>query len=143
MQLTSDAHGAYLRAVEGAFGHEIDYGQLQKLYGEASESEKRYSPATCIGCRRQELIGDPDPKHISTSFVERHNLSVRMTNRALHSADKRLQQENREPLGCGCARLLRIQLHQDPSQFGRHSRHGRWRNGSILGSLRFGSVDRS
>jgi IS1 family transposase len=81
VQLTSDAHGAYLRAVEGAFGHDVDYAQLQKLYGETSESEKRYNPATCIGCKRQEMIGYPDPKHIFTSFVERHNLSVRMTNR--------------------------------------------------------------
>jgi len=81
VQLTSDGHGAYLRAVEGAFGYEVDYAQLQKLYGETGESEKRYSPAQCIGCKRQELIGNPDPKYISTSFVERHNLSVRMTNR--------------------------------------------------------------
>jgi len=81
VQLTSDGHGAYLRAVEGAFGYEVDYAQLQKLYGETSEFEKRYSPAQCIGCKRQELIGAPDPKYISTSFVERHNLSVRMTNR--------------------------------------------------------------
>ncbi len=81
VQLTSDGHSAYLRAVESAFGYEIDYAQLQKLYGENSESEKRYSPAQCIGCKRQELIGLPDPKYISTSFIERHNLSIRMTNR--------------------------------------------------------------
>jgi IS1 family transposase len=81
VQLTSDSHGAYLRAVEGAFGHDIDYAQLQKLYGEGTEPEKRYSPAQCIGCRHQELIGAPDPKHISTSYIERHNLSIRMTNR--------------------------------------------------------------
>jgi hypothetical protein len=67
-------------AVEGAFGHEIDYAQLQKLYGETSESEKRYSPAQCIGCKLQEMIGYSDPWHISTSLIDRHNLSIRMTN---------------------------------------------------------------
>jgi hypothetical protein len=75
------SYGAYLRAVEGAFGSEIEYAPLQKLYGETSESEKRYSPAQCIGCKLESLIGDPDQNHISTSFVERHSLSVRMTNR--------------------------------------------------------------
>jgi hypothetical protein len=56
-------------------------GKFKKLFGETSESEKRYSPAQCIRCKRQELIGYPDAKYISTSYVERHNLSVRMTNR--------------------------------------------------------------
>jgi hypothetical protein len=57
----------------------IDYAMLVKLYGEAPETEKRYSPAQCIGCKRQVVIGNPDPKYISTSFAERQNLSVRMS----------------------------------------------------------------
>jgi hypothetical protein len=54
---------------------------LVKIYGETGESEKRYSPAQCMGCKRESITGNPDPKYISTSYVERHNLSVRMTNR--------------------------------------------------------------
>jgi IS1 family transposase len=79
VQLTSDGHKAYLEAVEGAFGGDVDYAQLVKLYGPASESAKgRYSPAECIGARKQRIEGNPDPKHVSTSFAERSNLSVRM-----------------------------------------------------------------
>jgi IS1 family transposase len=81
VQLTSDGHSAYLGAVAGAFGNDIDYAQLQKIYGESSEPEKRYSPAVCLGCRREPMIGNPNPAYISTSYVERHNLSVRMMNR--------------------------------------------------------------
>ena len=67
VQLTSDGLRAYLEAVEGAFGADIDYAQLVKLYGEAPEAQKRYSPAECIGCRKTRIEGDPDPAHISTS----------------------------------------------------------------------------
>src|ERR1700680_2101252 len=82
IQLTSDGHKAYLEAVEGAFGADVDYAQLVKLYGATSESAKgRYSPAECIGAHKQPIEGDPDPKHISTSYAERSNLSVRMHTR--------------------------------------------------------------
>ncbi|MEJ0077994.1 MAG: IS1 family transposase [Alphaproteobacteria bacterium] len=79
VQLASDGHRAYLEAVEGAFGGDVDYAQLVKLYGQAPESMKgRYSPAECIGARKERIEGSPDPKHISTSFAERQNLTMRM-----------------------------------------------------------------
>ena len=79
VQLTSDGHRAYLEAVEGAFGGDVDYAQLVKLYGNVSDSAKgRYSPAECIGARKERIEGSPDPKHISTSFAERQNLTMRM-----------------------------------------------------------------
>jgi IS1 family transposase len=79
VQLTSDGHRAYLEAVEGAFGGDVDYAQLVKLYGAVSDSAKgRYSPAECIGARKERIEGSPDPKHISTSFAERQNLTMRM-----------------------------------------------------------------
>jgi IS1 family transposase len=79
IQLTTDGHRVYAEAVEDAFGADIDYAMLVKIYGASNDSpESRYSPATCIGCRTGVLAGNPDPKHISTSFVERQNLSMRM-----------------------------------------------------------------
>ena len=85
VQLTSDGHKAYLEAVEGAFGGNVDYAQLVKLYGSEGgvSSEKRYSPAECTGIRKRRVEGHPDPKHVSTSFVERSNLSMRMGNRRM------------------------------------------------------------
>jgi IS1 family transposase len=79
IQLTTDGHRVYADAVEDAFGSEIDYAMLVKIYGASNDNpESRYSPATCIGCRTGVLAGDPDPAHISTSYVERSNLSMRM-----------------------------------------------------------------
>jgi hypothetical protein len=78
VQLTSNGHRAYLEAVEEAFGDDIDYAQLVKLYGNPPEAEKRYSPAECIGAKREMISGNPDPKHVSTSYAERQNLTTRM-----------------------------------------------------------------
>lgn len=79
VQLTSDGLKAYLEAVEGAFGANVDYAQLVKIYGASPESAKgRYSPAECTGIVKTPIEGDPDPKHISTSYVERQNLTMRM-----------------------------------------------------------------
>lgn len=79
IQLTTDGHKAYLQAVEDAFGDDVDYAMLVKLYGNTpSGPETRYSPAECIGARKTKIAGEPDEKHVSTSHVERSNLSLRM-----------------------------------------------------------------
>ncbi len=82
VQLTTDGHRAYLDAVEGVFGADIDYAQLVKIYGtEQLTGETRYSPPKCLGARPHAITGNPDEKHISTSYVERSNLTMRLMNR--------------------------------------------------------------
>ena len=77
-QLTTDGHRMYLEAVEHAFGREVEYAQLIKMYGQDTESEKRYSPAKCIGAEKHVVQGNPDISKVSTSYVERQNLTMRM-----------------------------------------------------------------
>ncbi len=89
VQLTTDGHKAYLNAVEEAFGDDIDYAQLIKLYGNAPEAFKgRYSPAECLGARKLSITGKPDKAHVSTSYVERSNLYDPDAHAAVHAVNQ-------------------------------------------------------
>jgi len=79
VQITADGHKPYLVAVDAAFGSDVDFAQLIKIYGELAEGQKRYSPADCIGTKKSKVIGNPDMCCVSTSFVERQNLTMRMS----------------------------------------------------------------
>ena len=78
VQLSTDGHSAYLEAVEGAFGADVDYAQIIKLYGPTIDKGGRYSPAECTGIRKRRVEGNPDAAHVSTSYVEAHNKTMRM-----------------------------------------------------------------
>jgi IS1 family transposase len=82
-QLTTDGFSPYHQVVDAVFGKEIDYAQLIKIYGGTPGPAGRYSPAACIGAKAKKLIGKPDEKHISTSYAERNNLTIRMQQRRM------------------------------------------------------------
>jgi IS1 family transposase len=83
IQLSTDGHAAYKTAVRLVFGHDVDYGQVMKVYGQDVQEQKRYSPAVCTSCKTIAVVGDPLESQISTSHIERSNLTLRMHNRRM------------------------------------------------------------
>jgi hypothetical protein len=110
VQITADEHRPYLQAIEDEFGDDVDFAQLQKIYGAPRENETCYSPAVCIGCEMKTVAGNPDPKHVSRSYVERQNLVGPHLHAALHAVVERIQPQSRESCGCDCPQLFRLQL---------------------------------
>jgi hypothetical protein len=115
VQMTTDGHKAYLNAIEGAFGAEIDYAQLVKLYGAAPEGAKgRYSPAKCTGIKKTAKIGEPDEKLVSTSYAKRQNLTMRMSMRRFTWLTNGFSKKYEKPLPRASALLRLLQLRPHP-----------------------------
>ena len=129
VQLTTDGLKVYLDAVAGAFGSEgADYAMLVKLYGDAAGSgpEKRYSPAVCTGAKKVPISGMPEKKHVSTSYVERQNLTMRNEHAPVHAADERLLEKDRQPYPRAVALLRVLQLRPSAQDTTHVASDGRW-----------------
>ena len=126
IQLTSDGHRAYLEAVEGAFGADIDYAMLVKIYGASSESAKgRYSPAECIGAQKDRIEGKPDMRtcqHVLQRALQSHDADAQSP---LYSPDERVLQEIREPRAHGRDLCRLVQLDPHPQDAARYAGDGR------------------
>jgi hypothetical protein len=115
VQPTTDGHRVYLEAVESAFNEDIDYAMLSKIYRASGGAETRYSPAVCIGCETKNISGTPDPKHASTSYVERRNLTMRMSMRRFTRLTNAFSKKTHKPRGDGEPILRVLQLRTSPS----------------------------
>ena len=125
VQLTSDGLRLYVDAVEDVFGADVDYAQLVKLYGASGENETRYSPAKCIGCLSKTVTGNPDPKHVSTSYVERAESHDADAHAPVHTADERILKEGREPHPHGGDLRGVLQFHEDSQDAQSDTGYGR------------------
>jgi len=134
VQLTTDGHRPYLEAVEGAFGGDIDYAMLVKMYGSGhgDTPETRYSPGECIGIEKRPILGHPDDAHISTSYAERQNLTIAHADETLHSADERIQQEDREPRSGDRPALHALQFRPPTPGASGFSRDGSGRDETVM-----------
>ncbi len=132
VQLTTDGHKAYVEAVEGAFGANIDYAMLVKIYGnDPKPGEARYSPAQCIGAKKAVIQGNPNSAFISTSHTERQNLTMRMSMRRF-TRYQCLFEESGESGSCCCASLYALQFRKDSHDLAHHPGNGCWSIGSCL-----------